>query len=89
VPSWRQDVDLPDVEAALAFLEPLLDAVYVAGSSMLLRVDAERRCGANPARFTVAISGNLVFQTGGNTESTEFYPGTSRSSKLRGRKKLR
>jgi len=35
----------------------LFDAVYDAGASILIRVDADRTGGANPARFTVAISG--------------------------------
>jgi hypothetical protein len=38
----------------------LFDAVYAAGSSMLIRVDAQRTNSANRAWFTVAISGNLA-----------------------------
>ena len=56
---WRHGVDLDDVEVALGYLGSLFDAVYAAGASMLVRVDAERTVGANPARFTVAISGQL------------------------------
>lgn len=54
-PEWRRGVDLSGVEVGLAYLAELLDAVHVAGGSMLIRVDGERT-GANPSRFTVAIT---------------------------------
>jgi hypothetical protein len=55
-PAWRRRVELSNF--ALESLASLFEAVYTAGWSMLVRVDAERTAGANPARFTVAISGN-------------------------------
>src|SRR5262245_24582201 len=57
---WRFGVDLDAAEVALSYLSPLLEAVYRAGSHMMIRVDAERTNDANPARFTVVISGNLL-----------------------------
>jgi hypothetical protein len=53
---WRRGVDLGDVEVALGYVGSLLEAVYRAGSSMMVRVDAERTAGANPSKFTVVIS---------------------------------
>jgi hypothetical protein len=53
---WRVGVDLGDVEVALGYVGSLLEAVYRTGSSMMVRVDAERTMGANPSKFTVVIS---------------------------------
>jgi hypothetical protein len=55
-PSLAAGTDLDDVEAALVDVGALFDAIYDAGTSMLIRVDADRTGGANPVRFTVAIS---------------------------------
>jgi hypothetical protein len=57
---WRQEVDLDEVEVALHLVAPLFDAVHRAGSHMMIRIDADRRIGVNPARFTVVIYGNLA-----------------------------
>jgi hypothetical protein len=59
-PEWRRAVDMDGVEAALTEMRPLLDAVAATGSSMLIKVDGERVEGANPARFTVVISGGAA-----------------------------
>jgi hypothetical protein len=57
---WRRGVDLDEVEVALCLIGPLLEAVYRAGSHMLIRIDADRQTGVNPAKFTVVISGNMI-----------------------------
>ena len=56
---WRRGIDLDEVAVALDHVGLLLEAVYRTGSHMLIRVDAERTAGANPAKFTVVISGSL------------------------------
>ena len=56
-PDWRRGVDLDEDLVAFSCGAPLLEAVYRAGSQMFIRVDPERTAGANPAKFTVVISG--------------------------------
>jgi hypothetical protein len=56
-PTWRQEVDVEGVKLALMELRSLLQAVAATGSSMLIKMDGERRESANPPIFTVVISG--------------------------------